>query len=611
MLNPRDRHLLLESLRPPEGYTLSYAVGTSYSLDLMALLTAPLAFTFYDWEDNEGQVTSEPLALLESLRRHANQISLFCHAGAIKLPPPAQRLVAYLERSVIEVLPEQEGAIFHPKIWVMRYEDNTSDVRYRFLCLSRNLTFDRSWDTVLVMDGVLEQRKRAFAQNHPLGDFLAALPNLAVRRVARSIKKEIDRISDEIRRVKFELPNGVDDFQFWPLGLKKRDQWPYLDSRRPMLVMSPFIKTKCLNKLIGEREEVTLISRPDELTKLSSQMLSKFSSIFTLDDAADFVEEQENQITEPGLSGLHAKLVVIDDGWDARVYTGSANATNAAFNGNIEFVTELIGRKKDLGINVLLGKESDNNGSLANLLVPWKIPENISEEHDSLQEALEKQLRTYRSQLAAHPMEVVIESNKDGYSLALVSKNPLPEFHNTVVTVWPGTLRAENARKLNTTSEKLVVFSSISLEAITGFIAFELSISEQGKVVRDSFALNLPIRNVPKDRFENLLASLLKDKNQVIRLIWLLLQADGEFNIGALDIFRHNKGGTSNAHAVNQQPIFEEIIKSTASGTNRVKDVIKLVKDLQRSEDGIKLIPEGLPELCETLEAYLENSHER
>ena len=377
-----------------------------------------------------------------------------------------------------------------------------------------------------------------------------------------------------------------------------------------MLIMSPFIKAKCLTNLIGGREETILISRPDELMKLPVHVQSKFSSIFTLDDAADFTEEQETKIAEPGLSGLHAKVVVIDDGWDARVYTGSANATNAAFNGNIEFVTELIGRKKDLGINALLGEESDNSGSLANLLVPWETPEEPIEKYDSLQEDLEKQLRIYRSQLAAHPMEVVIEPNKDEYRLTLLSKSSLPEFKNVVVTGWPGTLRSENAKELDITNEELIVFPSISLEAITGFIAFELTITDQGRVAQDQFALNLPIRNAPKDRFENLLASLLKDKDQVIRLIWLLLQADGEFSTGALDIFRHAKGGVGEASYVVQQPIFEEIIKSTAGNTNRVKAVIKLVKDLQRSEDGTKLIPEGLPELCETLAAYLVISHE-
>jgi hypothetical protein len=75
MLEPEDRRLLLESLRPPEGYVLDHAVGTTFSLDLLALLTAPLAFTFFDWEGREGENCADPLALLESVRRHANRIT--------------------------------------------------------------------------------------------------------------------------------------------------------------------------------------------------------------------------------------------------------------------------------------------------------------------------------------------------------------------------------------------------------------------------------------------------------------------------------------------------------------------------------------------------------
>ena len=40
MLGTRERTLLLESLRPPAGYRLRRAVGTSFTLDLMALLFA-------------------------------------------------------------------------------------------------------------------------------------------------------------------------------------------------------------------------------------------------------------------------------------------------------------------------------------------------------------------------------------------------------------------------------------------------------------------------------------------------------------------------------------------------------------------------------------------
>ena len=52
--------MLLEALRPPPGYTLNHALGTSFSLDLMALVAAPLAFTAYAWEDEDGLWTDFP-----------------------------------------------------------------------------------------------------------------------------------------------------------------------------------------------------------------------------------------------------------------------------------------------------------------------------------------------------------------------------------------------------------------------------------------------------------------------------------------------------------------------------------------------------------------------
>ena len=39
MLDPRERSVLLETLRPPDGYRMDSVVGTTFSLDLLALLT--------------------------------------------------------------------------------------------------------------------------------------------------------------------------------------------------------------------------------------------------------------------------------------------------------------------------------------------------------------------------------------------------------------------------------------------------------------------------------------------------------------------------------------------------------------------------------------------
>ena len=53
------------------------------------------------------------------------------------------------------------------------------------------------------------------------------------------------------------------------------------------------------------------------------------------------------------LAGLHAKTYVIERGYAAHLVLGSANATKAAFDGNIEFLVELVGKKSRLGIDTL------------------------------------------------------------------------------------------------------------------------------------------------------------------------------------------------------------------------------------------------------------------
>src|SRR5215213_6106299 len=117
MLEPDARHLLLDTLRPPPHYTLDMAVGTTYSLDLLALMTAPVAFAMFDRQRGDGSLVDDPIATLQALREHASRITLFCQAGQIAVPPEFRSLFVYLEGSVHPVVPPNPEAIFHPKIW--------------------------------------------------------------------------------------------------------------------------------------------------------------------------------------------------------------------------------------------------------------------------------------------------------------------------------------------------------------------------------------------------------------------------------------------------------------------------------------------------------------
>ena len=89
MLKPTEREQLLEALRPPGGYDLDAAIGTTFSLDLLTLLTLPIGFASFDWQDDSGRPTAEPMALLEAVRRYAERMTIFCQAGRIAVPKKA------------------------------------------------------------------------------------------------------------------------------------------------------------------------------------------------------------------------------------------------------------------------------------------------------------------------------------------------------------------------------------------------------------------------------------------------------------------------------------------------------------------------------------------
>ena len=262
MLGTRERSLLLDSLRPPAGYRLRRAVGTSFTLDLMALLTAPLAFTFFDAQDEDGAPLADPVALLEALRRYAEKVTLFCQAGAIGVPKPDQTLLAYLEGSVIEVQPRHEGGIFHPKLWVLNFESEERPAIYRVLCLSRNLTFARTWDTCLRLEGRLVQRQRGYSRNRPLADLLLALPGLATRPITAELQQDLERMAHDIRRVDFRAPPRFSGFRVHTFGLWRRRGLPFPEGGRS-LVMSPFLVGSTVRDLVRDHGLDVLISRPE------------------------------------------------------------------------------------------------------------------------------------------------------------------------------------------------------------------------------------------------------------------------------------------------------------------------------------------------------------
>lgn len=303
MLDPQDRELLLDALRPPPGAVLDAGLGTTFTLDLEALLLAPLAFALFDTEGAER----DPTALLAAIEQHANKLALYCDQAHIRTKPREQRLFVLLEPTLVPVAAPGGGA-FHPKVWILRFTFPDGAVRHRVLVLSRNLTFDTSWDLVASLD----EDPGGELAGQDIADLLDGLERLGPSPIARDL-------GQTVQAVRFNVPEPFERARLHTYGLPgSADDALRQTSGERALVISPFLTTPRLEQLeqLG-RKRRTLVSRPTELERLGGAGVKAWGTPMVLSDAAD---GDTDEMT--GLKGLHAKLYVTDQGDRATWFLG-------------------------------------------------------------------------------------------------------------------------------------------------------------------------------------------------------------------------------------------------------------------------------------------------
>ena len=593
MLEPGHRRLFLDALRPPEGYSFDFAVGTTYTLDLMALLSVPLAFTFRDAQDGEGQLAADPLALLESARRHAGRIVLFCHGGQTSVPRSSQPALAFLEQSVVTALPprvDETQGVFHPKVWALRYVAPEQPARYRLVCQSRNLTFDTSWDTSLVLDGqLMEHRVRGVLQNRPLADFFRSLPALACRPVSQMQEEIVERCADELQRVRFQPPDGLEIERYLAFGFGRSNPgFPDLQ-RRPILVISPFLDGEFLRSLTARRSRSVLISRRDALLKAPRDALSSFAELYSFRSGLE-LESEDGDVDLAPLAGLHAKMFVIDDGWNARLVVGSGNSTSAALGGsprNVEFMVELSGRKSRFGIDALLKPgEGGNTGTFSSLIERFDKSElgTVSEDADAMN--LEFLLEAAAAKLARADVKGHVEVSGDRHVMRLELGEPvdLPPPVGSV-TCWPVSLPDTHAQPFSDGAE----FTGMSITELSCFLAVEARASIAGRTSRKRFVRPIEVDGLPEDRLPRLLASMLSNRARLMQLLWLLLSPDDDLSFAEFErsLVIDGSGFVAGPWLPG---LMERMLETLHSGPDRLDAVASLVEDLRKTEAGSELL---------------------
>lgn len=591
MLEPHGRALLFDILKPPEGHVLDAAIATTYTLDLMALLTAPVAFSLFDVDDHRDLLTQDSLTLLESLRRYADKITVFCQAGQIALPKAQFPQLEFLEQSVVQCRARTPTASFHPKIWLLRYLAPENRVTYRLACLTRNLTFDRCWDTVVTLEGPLLERKRAIAVNHPLGDFVAALPDRA-NGVSDAVRARAALMAAEVRRVEFTPPEGFDAYTFHPIGIDSGQAFSFDDRPGRMLIVSPFVSDGGVSRLTEGREGTLLVSRPESLEnpKCKFKGVDRFYVLSNGTQDESEAESEEIDLTR----GLHAKCYVIDAGSKAHVFTGSANATEAAFRNNVEFLVELVGARSRFGIDALFARE-DGKTCLGDMLEEFKLQAKpIDDEEEGRRAAVER----VRQLLSALTIVAKVSGADDRFDVHLQFSEPVRLEPGLKVTCWPVTLGQGWSAPV-AVDATMASFTGLSFEALTAFFAFEVKVGDSART--EIFVLIVELQGAPTDRRERLLRSFLKDRQRLLRFLMFLLADDAEL-ADALGTDRakarlHDATETSHSNGA----LLETLLRALHRTPERLDAVARLVEDVKRQPDCEELLPLKFDQIWEPI----------
>lgn len=593
MLNPGNRHLLLDILRPPAGMVFAGAVGTTYTLDLTTLLSVPLYLTMAS-AGNRDDLMKDGVALLDALRRTTSKIAIFCQHGRIAAPRLPHVLYGMLEPSIVQVQ-APHGGVFHPKLWVLRFEDpeDSTSTTLRFIVLSRNLTPDRCWDMSLVIEG--EPRGKPVGKNRSMSEFIAKLPSLTSPAPDVRVSQLAEQLAAQLRETEWdELPAGFDDIAFHVLGMRRKAWLPTESSR--LVVISPFVTAEALSALAETTETpVALVSRPEEMARLPVTILRQFKSLHVLHDNAE-TEDGDDSAGEC-LRGLHAKIYLAERGWYTTLYVGSANATNASLlaSSNVDLMVELTGRTSRVGgVDALLGR--DGLGAVLTEFTPPDAPPPAT-----LEEQAEDALNRVRTALTKAGLRGRCEpAGEEDWTLDLIAESPVSFDDVATAKVWPVSVRDEFAADLLPIARsRKVTLGPMATASLTGLVAIELKSSLCSFSI--CFVLNVPVENIPASRDAAVLQTILANRAGFLRYLLLLLQADE--TLPDLETLLKAIGGSwgNAAGDFGEIPLLEELTRAFSRDPEKLQTIKRLVEQLLETPQGREMVP---PEFLDLWQLY-------
>lgn len=577
MLAPDDRTTFIEQIRPTADAELTHLIGTTFTLDLVSALVPPLAVS-----GSSGLSSSDPLEIVAALRTTVDTIDVFHQVGQIVVPQTPSRILTLLEPSLHGVR-HRPGLLFHPKIWLARYQLDDDTITYRLIVLTRNLTQDKSWDIAVVLDGFTTTHPSA--ANRPLSKLIDYLPTTAVVPLPETRRRRLAALSAEIRYAEWTPPDGATEVAFHVFGVPHLPARPDFSGRKHLIV-SPFLGPNGVHKVTSEAAgEVSIVSTQEAFDQIDDAAVLTGVNRYILAPAAGIPADDDTAATTSILRGLHAKLYCVQRNRRSHVFIGSANATDAAFRGNVEILVELQGGRS-IGVDQLL-----SDASLGQIIVPYD--ESATSTPDD-QEEVQRRLDAYIRHVAAVALTVRMARGDDTCQMHVTSPTALPSSEGVRLTMAPLT-RPELAQHVASDAPVSVVFDELPLVDMTALLIVRASDQVQG--VHSSTVVKAKVINDLPGRVSAVIGNEIKTPEALIRLLRLLL-AFGEESVEDLPAWAQPIGtGGAAARRYMASGLFEMLVRTAARRPDALDNVRRIVEDLITAGDPDHLLPEGFSQM--------------
>ena len=568
MFKPKEDRLNYgQLLLPPVGFTLVRAVGTTYSLDLETLMSVCIVLGIQ--ESTDSSLTKNPFAILKSLQGLSEKLLIFCEAGQIaQMAPEKSPLMLMLDKMIVPVklksIKGKDIPSFHPKTWTLQYEDADGNQHFRFIVLSRNLTFDRSWDVAVSLDGKMTGGRHR--SSYPIVDFLEYLKYNALEGVSLKTEKRriLNALIQDLPFVRFSLEDKrFLDFEIIPLGIGTVDidKDPLMtNSFHDMFIMSPFVSSGVLqsfdNRKILKINNRHLITRTTELHKIAGK-LNNFK-VFTIKDAVVEGEEivSDNETSNVQQQDIHAKIYLMTKASSSTLYLGSMNASDNGLHRNIEMLLKLSAYRYYLNIEQI---EADLFGPDEK----WNPFEEIDlndvdskEPEQNEKDALERMIKM----ICRLRAKAVVEQTGDSYKITITIACPREGFPDAEIAP---------ARTVRTQplAEKMV-FEDLSALELTELYR----ITAKGKTENITRMMLIPTE-MPLNRDDMVVRSILKDKRAVVDYLAFILGDDYVLSALEMEKTTSDRDNDHRSEEVGLPAIYEKMLKVAYSEPERLKEI--------------------------------------